>query len=92
MISKTFRAATVHDDNQGVDLSPPHPLAHLPRDTSTSYPWVARTLSRFTSQQVGRIASDSVIIEATKFMRPHKSRMHQYKINDFSSGPTRRGP
>jgi hypothetical protein len=44
--------ATIHIDNQRVNLDPPHPSARLPRDVSTDYPWVAHTLSQFTSLQV----------------------------------------
>jgi hypothetical protein len=84
--------ATVHDDNQGVGPGPPRPSARLPRDTSLGYPWVACTLSRFISLQVGRIASDSANIKATKFTVPHKSCICQYIINACSSRPTRCGP
>jgi hypothetical protein len=43
---------TIHNDNQGVGAGPPHPSAHLLHDTSSGYPWVARTQSLFTSLQV----------------------------------------
>jgi hypothetical protein len=39
-----------------------------------------------------KVSSNSVTHEATKFARPHKSRMHQYIINDYSFGPNRCGP
>jgi hypothetical protein len=85
MIPKTLCAVTVHDNNQGVSPGPPHPSARLSRDTFLGYPWVTRTLSQFISLQVGRIASDPATIKASKFMRPHKSRMYQYTINACSS-------
>jgi hypothetical protein len=68
--------ATICIDNQGVSLGLPYPSACLPRDTSLGYLWVDRTLSQFTSLQVGRIGSDSATIKTTKFTGPHKSRMH----------------
>jgi hypothetical protein len=37
--------ATVHDDNQRVELGPPYSSARLPRDTSLYYPWVAHALT-----------------------------------------------
>jgi hypothetical protein len=52
MISKTLTVVTVRNDNQGVGPGPPPPSARLPRDTSSGYPWVAHTLSRFTSLHV----------------------------------------
>jgi hypothetical protein len=49
MVSKTSRKAIVHNDDQGDDSGLPHDCARLPHDTSLGYPWVARTLSRYTS-------------------------------------------
>jgi hypothetical protein len=39
---------------------------------SVDTPWVARTLSHFTSVRYGRIAFISVAHEATQFAGPHK--------------------
>jgi hypothetical protein len=58
----------------------PHPSACLPRDTSLGYPWVAHTLSWCTSCRCDRVSSNSVTVEATKFVGPYKSRMCQYII------------
>jgi hypothetical protein len=33
------------------------------------------------------VSSNSATIEATKFVGPHKSRMHQYTIQSYSPGP-----
>jgi hypothetical protein len=40
----------------------------------------------------GKVSSNSVTVEATKFMGPHKSRMRQYIINACSLWPNWRGP
>jgi hypothetical protein len=40
-------ATTIKESN----LVPPFPSAHLPHDTSSGYPWVACTQSRYTSLQ-----------------------------------------
>jgi hypothetical protein len=72
--------ATIRDDDQRDDPGLPHPSAHLPRDTSLGYPWVAHTLSRCTPWRYDRIASVSVNNKATKFVGPYKSRMCQYII------------
>jgi hypothetical protein len=36
--------ATVHIDDHGVNLGPPHLSVHLPRDASMGNSWVALTL------------------------------------------------
>jgi hypothetical protein len=64
-----------------------HPSACLPSDNLDKYPWVAHTLSQCTSIKRGKVSSNSVTVEATKFAEPHKSHMHQYIINACSSGP-----
>jgi hypothetical protein len=50
------------------------------------HPWVARTLFHCTSVKQGKVLSNSAIVEATKFVRPHKSRMRQYIINACFNG------
>jgi hypothetical protein len=40
-----LHVATVHDDDQRVELGPCYPSACLPHDTSLGYPLVAYTLS-----------------------------------------------
>jgi hypothetical protein len=51
-ISWTLHTAIVHIDNQGVGPGPYLPSARLLRDTTLGDPWVAHTLSWFTSLQV----------------------------------------
>jgi hypothetical protein len=46
----------------------------------------------YTSVRYGRVSSNSVTVEATKFTVPHKSCMCQYIINAWSTGPNRCGP
>jgi hypothetical protein len=60
--------------------------------TPPGHPWVAHTLSQCTFVKLGMISSNSMTIEATKFVGPHKSSMHQYIINACSSRPNRCGP
>jgi hypothetical protein len=67
---------------------PPFPSARLPRDTtlgairgcSIHYPGIHHC-------RRGEVSSNSVLIEATKFVRPHRSRMHHYIINACSTEP-----
>jgi hypothetical protein len=47
------------------------------------HPWVAQTLSHYTSMKWGKISSNSATVEATKFAGPDKSRMRQYIINAY---------
>jgi hypothetical protein len=70
----------------------PHPSACLTRDNLDEHPWVAHTLSQCTSIKWGKVSSNSVTVDATKFAGPHKSYMHQYIINAGSSGPNQCGP
>jgi hypothetical protein len=56
--------------------------------THMGSPWVAQTLSQCTSMKLGEVLSNSVTIEATKFVGPHKSRMCQYVINLVHRGQT----
>jgi hypothetical protein len=50
--------------------------------------WVAPTLSQCTSINHSGVSSNSVTIEATKFVGPHKSRMRHYIINLVHQGQT----
>jgi hypothetical protein len=59
----------------------PHPSAAFHVKTSTGSPWVARTLSLLSFVKRGKVSSNSVTNEATKFAGPHKSHMLQYIIN-----------
>jgi hypothetical protein len=65
----------------GQVLSRPSVIFHV--KTSMSGLWVARTLSQYTSMKQGKLSFNSVTVEATKFVGPHKSRMRQYVINAY---------
>jgi hypothetical protein len=54
---------------------------------SMDTPCVVHALSHFTPIRYGRITSVSAAHEATQFVGPHKSRMHQYTTQTCSSGP-----
>jgi hypothetical protein len=54
--------------------------------------WVARILPHCTPVKRGKVSSNSVTHEVTKFVGPHKSCMCQYIINAYSFGPNQRGP
>jgi hypothetical protein len=88
MITKTLRVAIIRNDNQGVSPGPPQPSARLPRNTSKAICGLPMQYPSLHHYRYGRIASDSAIISATKFMGPHKSRMRQYITNACSPGPT----
>jgi hypothetical protein len=47
---------------------------------STDTLWVTHALSQCTPIRYGRIAFISMTHDATTFVRPHKSHMHQYII------------
>jgi hypothetical protein len=64
----------------------PHPSAIFHVKISTGSLWVARTLSQCTSMKQGKVLSNSVTIEATKFVGPHISRMRQYIIKACCNG------
>jgi hypothetical protein len=59
----------------------PHHSVVFHMKALTGSPWVARTLSLLSSLKQGKVSSNSVTVEATKFVGPHKSYMRQYKIN-----------
>jgi hypothetical protein len=48
---------------------PPLSSAHLPRNTSLGYPWVARTLSRLHHYRDGEVSSDSATIKASNLSK-----------------------
>jgi hypothetical protein len=66
----------------------PRPSAVFHVKTSMGSLWVAQTLSQCTSVKRGKVSSNLVTVEATKFARPHKSRMCQYIINLVHQGQT----
>jgi hypothetical protein len=59
----------------------PHPSVIFHVKTSTGSPWVAQTLSLLSSMKRGKISSNSVTVEATKFAGFQMSHMCQYIIN-----------
>jgi hypothetical protein len=50
----------------------PHPSAVFHAYASVDTPWVAQTLSHYTSVKQGKVPSNSVTHEATQFVGPHK--------------------
>jgi hypothetical protein len=78
---KAPRIATIRDTDQRVRPVAPFSSARLPRDTTrwaihgclVHYPDIHHCMR-------GERSSNSVTTEATTFVRPHKSRMRQYKI------------
>jgi hypothetical protein len=65
----------------GRDLPLPSVVFHT--ITSMSNPWVAWTLSHYTSFKRGKVSSNSAIVETTKFAGAHKSHMRQYIIKSL---------
>jgi hypothetical protein len=63
-----------------------HPSVIFHSKTSMGTPWVVRTLFHCTSAKQGKVLSNSVTVEATKFAGPHKSRMRQYIVNACCNG------
>jgi hypothetical protein len=82
----------VHDVIKESGQVLPRPSAIFHTRTSMGNPWVARTLSHITSVKRGNASSNSVKHEATIFVGPHKSCMHQYIINACSFRPNWSGP
>jgi hypothetical protein len=68
--------ATVHDVIRESDRVLPHPSAIFHAYASVDTSWVAQTLSHCTPVKQGKVSSNSVTYEATKFAGPHKSYMH----------------
>jgi hypothetical protein len=69
------------DDYQRVGIG--SYLALVPSSTRylNGHPWVARSLSDYTSVKRGKVSSNSATVEATKFAGSHKSHMRWYIIN-----------
>jgi hypothetical protein len=84
--------ATVHDVIKESGQVLPHPSVIFHTYASVDKPWVARTLSHCTPMKRGKVSSNSVTHEATKFVGLQKSRMRQYIIKACPFGPNRRGP
>jgi hypothetical protein len=64
--------AIVHDNYQRVEPSPHYPSVVFHAYASADTPWVAQTLSYCTLVKYGGVLSNSVIIEATQFVRPQE--------------------
>jgi hypothetical protein len=77
---KAPRLAIVHDVIKESGCVLPHPSVVFDGKTSAGNPWVARTLSPLIIHKRGKVSSNLVTHEATKFVRPHKSHMRQYII------------
>jgi hypothetical protein len=61
------RVATVHDVTKKPGRVLPHPSAVFHVYASADTPWVARTLSHYTSVKWGKVSSNSSKHEATQF-------------------------
>jgi hypothetical protein len=79
--TKATRVTTFRDDYQRVGTR--SYLALVPSSTwyLNGYPWVAQTLSHYTSVKQDKVSSNSMTVKATKFVGPQKSCMRQYIIN-----------
>jgi hypothetical protein len=83
---KTPRVITVHDDYQRVELGPSNPSARLPFDTSSSICGLPIHNLCIHHGRCGGVSSNLATVEATKFMRLHKSCMRQYIIEHAHQG------
>jgi hypothetical protein len=61
------RVATIHDVTKKPGRVLPHPSVVFHLYVSTDIPWVARTLSHYTSVKQGKVSSNSSTHEATQF-------------------------
>jgi hypothetical protein len=61
------RVATIHDMTKKSGRVLPHPSAIFDAYASVDTPWVARTLSHYTSMKWGKVSSNSSTHEATQF-------------------------
>jgi hypothetical protein len=61
------RVATIHDVNKKLGRVLPRPSVVFHVYASADTPWVARTLSHYTSVKWGKVSSNSSIHEATHF-------------------------
>jgi hypothetical protein len=72
---KIPRVATVHEVIKELGQVLPRPSAVFHVNASADNPWVAQTLSLLIIHKRGKVSSNSVTHDTTKFVRPHKSRM-----------------
>jgi hypothetical protein len=72
--------STVHDAIKESGRVLPRPSSVFHMYASADTPWVARTLSHCTPMKRGKVSSNLVTYEATKFAGIHKSLMRQYII------------
>jgi hypothetical protein len=75
------RVTTFRDDYQRVRIGSYLTLVLSSTWYLNGNPWVAWTLSHYTSVKRGKVSSNSTTVEATKLTGPHKSHMCQYIIN-----------
>jgi hypothetical protein len=61
------QVATIHDMTKKPGRVLPHPSVVFHAYASADTPWVARTLSHYTSVKRGKISSNSLTYEATQF-------------------------
>jgi hypothetical protein len=66
------RVATIHDVIKKSGQVLPRPSAVFHAYASADTPWVARTLSHYTSVKRGKVSFNSSTHEATQFVGPHK--------------------
>jgi hypothetical protein len=66
------RVATIHNVTKNSGQVSPRPSAVFRAYASADTPWVARTLSHYTSVMRGKVSFNSSTHEATQFVGPHK--------------------
>jgi hypothetical protein len=66
------RVAIIHDVTKKSGRVLPHRSVVFHTYASMDKPWVARTLSHYTSVKRGKVSSNSLTHEATQFVGPHK--------------------
>jgi hypothetical protein len=71
-VRRAPQVATVHNAIKESGRVLPRPSAMFHTYASTDTPWVARTLSHYTSVKQGKVSSSSSTHEATQFVEPHK--------------------
>jgi hypothetical protein len=64
---KAPRVVTIHNVTKKPDRVLPHPSAIFHVYASADTPWVAQTLSHYTSVKRGKVSSNSSTYEATQF-------------------------
>jgi hypothetical protein len=78
--TKAPQIASVHDMVKESGQVLPRPSAVFHANASADTSWVAQTLSHCISVKRGKVSSNSMTHETTKFVRLHISRMCQYII------------